>query len=114
VAIARREKMPAYFVCTMTIHDPETYRKYTALTPPIVARYGAKFLTRGDLVTTHEGDEFTERMVILEFPDRAAAEAWHNDPEYQEASKFRRAASTTHAVAGRAIRHSDPGPQVVR
>lgn len=85
--------MAAYFFCTMTIHDPETYRKYTALTPAIVARHGGRFLTRGDLVTTHEGDTFGERMVLLEFPDRAAAEAWYNDPDYQEASRFRRASS---------------------
>ena len=74
--------MAAYFVCTMSIHDPATYRKYTALTPPTVARHGGKFLTRGDLVTTHEGDPFTERMVLLDFPDRAAALAWYNDPDY--------------------------------
>jgi uncharacterized protein (DUF1330 family) len=85
--------MPAYFVCTMRIHDPETYKKYTALTPAIVARHGGKFLTRGDEVSTAEGEKFTERMVIIEFPDRAAAEAWYNDPEYQKASEFRRAAS---------------------
>ena len=85
--------MAAYFFCTMTIHDPETYRKYTAQTPAIVARHGGKFLTRGDLVTTHEGETFDERMVLLEFPDRAAAEAFYNDPDYQEASKFRRASS---------------------
>jgi len=85
--------MAAYFVCTMRISDPETYRKYTALTPPIVARHGGRFLTRGDEVTTSEGETFTDRMVIIEFPDRAAAEAWYSDPDYQEASKFRRAAS---------------------
>ncbi len=85
--------MPAYFICTMKIYDPETYRKYTDLTPAILARHGGKFLTRGDLVTTHEGDPFTERMVILEFPDRASAEAWCNDPDYQAASKYRRASS---------------------
>lgn len=85
--------MPAYFVCTMRVHDPETYRKYTAQTPAIVARHGGKFLTRGDEVTTHEGETFTERMVIIEFPDRAAAEAWYNDPAYQKVSEFRRAAS---------------------
>ena len=85
--------MAAYFFCTMTIHDPETFRKYTALTPPIVARYGGKYLTRGDLVTTPEGEPFAERMVLLEFPDRAAAEAWYNDPAYQDASRFRRASS---------------------
>lgn len=86
--------MPAYFICTMKVHDPETYRLYTAETPGTLARYGGRFLTRGDEVTTAEGPEFDERMVILEFPDRAAAMAWHNDPEYQRLSAFRRAAST--------------------
>jgi uncharacterized protein (DUF1330 family) len=85
--------LAAYFVCTMRIHDPETYKKYTALTPAIVARHGGRFLTRGDKVTTHEGETFTERMVLIEFPDRTAAEAWYNDPAYQKASEFRRAAS---------------------
>ncbi len=85
--------MAAYFVCTMTIDDPETFRKYTALTPAIVARHGGKFLTRGDAVTTHEGETFGERMVLIEFPDRAAAEAWYADPDYQAASRFRRASS---------------------
>jgi len=85
--------MAAYFVCTMTIHDPETYRKYTALTPALVARHGGKFLTRGDPVTTHEGEIFEERLVLLEFPDRAAAEAWYSDPDYQDAARFRRASS---------------------
>ncbi|MDX1488822.1 MAG: DUF1330 domain-containing protein, partial [Acidiferrobacterales bacterium] len=74
--------------------DPETYRKYTALTPATVARHGGRFLTRGDEVTTHEGEAFTERMVIIEFPNRAAAEAWYNDPDYQKASEFRRAAAS--------------------
>jgi uncharacterized protein (DUF1330 family) len=85
--------MAAYFVCTMTIHDPETYRKYTARTPAIVARHGGRFLTRGDPVTTHEGEHFEERLVLLEFPDRVAAEAWYNDSEYQNVSRFRRASS---------------------
>jgi uncharacterized protein (DUF1330 family) len=85
--------LAAFFVCTMRVHDPETYRKYTALTPAIVARHGGKFLTRGDEITTAEGEPFTERMVIIEFPDRAAAQAWYNDPDYQTASEFRRAAS---------------------
>jgi uncharacterized protein (DUF1330 family) len=85
--------MSAYFFCTMTIHDAETYRKYTAFTPATLARHSGKFLTRGDTVTTYEGDTFEERMVLLEFPDHAAAEAWYNDPEYQDLSKLRRASS---------------------
>ncbi|MEM7022606.1 MAG: DUF1330 domain-containing protein [Pseudomonadota bacterium] len=105
--------MPAYFVCTMSIHDPETYRKYTALTPPTVARHGGRFLTRGDEVTTAEGDPFTERMVLLEFPDKAAAMAWYNDADYQSAAAFRRAASTGRMILqeGRG-NTADPDPKV--
>jgi len=85
--------LAAYMVCTMRIHDPETYRKYTALTPATLARYGGRFLTRGDEVITAEGEPFTERMVILEFKDQATALAWYRDEEYQSASLFRRASS---------------------
>ncbi len=85
--------MPAYMIATMTIHDPETYKKYTDRTPALVARHQGEFLTRGDAVTTLEGAPFLERMVIIRFPDKAHAEALFSDPEYQEAAKYRRAAS---------------------
>ena len=78
--------MAAYFICTMTIHDPETYRKYTALTPATVARYDGRFLTRGDTVQTVEGPTFTERLVLIEFSDRDTALAWYNDADYQSAA----------------------------
>ena len=85
--------MAAYFICTMTVHDPETYKKYTALTPATVERHGGRFLTRGDEVLTTEGPVFTERLVLIEFPDKASALAWYHDADYQSASAFRRAAS---------------------
>ncbi len=49
--------MPAYVLSMMTIHDPETYRKYTDRTPPVVKKYGGQFLTRGEPVTCQEGEE---------------------------------------------------------
>jgi uncharacterized protein (DUF1330 family) len=86
--------MPAYVVAMMAIHDQETYRKYTNRTPPIVKKYGGKFLTRGEPVVTLEGEPYTDRMVILEFPSRARVEEWIADPAYQEAMVFRHASST--------------------
>lgn len=106
--------MPAYMVCTMRITDPQTYREYTALTPAIVKRHGGRFLTRGDEVVTVEGETFTDRMVILEFPDQATAQAWYDDPAYQDASQFRRAASSAGRMmlqTGRA-NTGDPDPIV--
>ncbi len=105
--------MAAYFICTMIVDDPETYRKYTALTPATVARYGGKFLTRGDDVLTVEGPAFDERLVILEFPDRATALAWYNDADYQSAAEFRRASSSGRMILqeGR-VNTKDPDPKV--
>ena len=105
--------MPAYFYCTMTVHDPETYRKYTALPPATIARHGGRFLTRGDPVQTVEGPSFTERMVLIEFPDEKSALAWYNDADYQSASEFRRLASKGRMIlqSGR-DNTSNPDPKV--
>ena len=85
--------MPAYVIAMMSIHDPKTYKKYTDLTPPIVKRHGGKFLTRGEKVTTIEGEEYTARMVILEFPSEDHVQAWFADPDYVKAKVWRHAAS---------------------
>ena len=86
--------MPAYVIAMMNIHDPETYRKYTDKTPPTVKKYGGKFLTRGEPVTTLEGEQYLDRMVILEFPTQKHVEQWLNDPDYQAAAVYRHASST--------------------
>lgn len=90
--------MPAYVLSMMTINDAETYRKYTDKTPPTVKRHGGKFLTRGEPVTCLENTSYEGRLVILEFPSKAHAEAWYADPDYQEAVTFRKAASTMHML----------------
>lgn len=90
--------MPAYVLSMMSIHDAETYRKYTDRTPPTVKKHGGRFLTRGEPVTCLENTSYDGRLVILEFPSKAHAEAWYNDPDYQEAVAFRQAASTMHML----------------
>lgn len=86
--------MAAYVVSMMSIQDPVTYKKYTDRTPPIVERYGGKFLARGGDITTLEGKPYQDRMVILEFPSKQSVLDWMADPEYQEARIFRHASST--------------------
>lgn len=90
--------MAAYFVALMSVHDAETYREYTDRTPPTVKKYGGRFLTRGEPVSTVEGEPYEGRMVLLEFPSKADVESWFADPDYQEAMEFRHAASTMHML----------------
>ena len=85
--------MSAFMIATVRIHDPETYKDYTALTPATIAAHGGKFVVRGGQIDTLEGEPFEERLVILEFPSRQAAHDWYNSPEYQAAAKIRQAAS---------------------
>ena len=104
--------MPTYVISMMAIHDPDTYRKYTDRSPSIVKKYQGKFLTRGEPVTTLEGETYTDRMVILEFPSKTHVEAWIADPDYQEAMVFRHASSTMRMLlvqeGGENIEDPDP------
>lgn len=85
--------MPAYVLSMMSIIDPERFRKYTDKTPPTVAKYGGRFLARGNPVETLEGEAYKGRLVILEFPNAQAAKDCCSDPLYQELSEHRREAS---------------------
>ncbi|MBT5642745.1 DUF1330 domain-containing protein [Candidatus Bathyarchaeota archaeon] len=106
--------MPAYVIAMMAIHDPETYRKYTDLTPPTVKEYGGRFLTRGEPVTTLEGEPYEHRMVILEFPSQAHVQAWIKDPDYQEAMMYRHASSIMERllVQEGGMNNEDPDPKL--
>jgi uncharacterized protein (DUF1330 family) len=52
-------------------------------------------------------------MVLLEFPDRETAMAWHGDAEYQAAAVFRRAASSVRILLQESSGNTkDPNPKV--
>ena len=106
--------MPAYVVAMMSVHDADIYRKYTDRTPAVIKRHGGRFLTRGEPVTSLEGTSYEGRMVLLEFPSRANVDAWFADPEYQEAMKYRHAASTMHVLVVQECKSQtgDPDPHL--
>ena len=85
--------MSVYLDCTVRVDDPETYKKYTAKTPAIIAKHGGRFLVRGGPVETVEGPEFRDRLVVLEFPSTEAVKTFCASPEYGEVRKIRQAAS---------------------
>ncbi len=105
--------MTVYVLSMMSIDDPETYRKYTDRTPPIVASYGGKFLARGGKVTTIEGEPYQDRLVVLEFPSEQAVNDWLADPAYQEAVVFRHASSQARILMIEADNNTlDPDPKL--
>jgi uncharacterized protein (DUF1330 family) len=51
---------------------------------PMIAKYGGRHLTKGGSHKLPEGGHWRPvRVVIVEFPDMAASNAWCTAPEYQ-------------------------------
>jgi uncharacterized protein (DUF1330 family) len=85
--------MAAYLIAQIRIHDPETFKKYSAAVPATIAQYGGKYHVRGGAVTPKEGNWNPNRVIVLEFPDMAALNRWYDSPEYQKIIGIRFAAA---------------------
>jgi uncharacterized protein (DUF1330 family) len=77
--------MPAYWVSAYrSISNPDALAAYAKLAGPALSAAGGKFLARGTPAHTYENG-VKQRLVIIEFPSVAAAQAAHDSPGYQEA-----------------------------
>jgi uncharacterized protein (DUF1330 family) len=90
--------MKAYLVLDLAVNDFGCFRKYIAEIPAFIAKHSGKYIVEGAQPTTIEGDWKPDRMVILEFPERAKAEAFLGDPEIQELFKVRHNTTTSKLV----------------
>ena len=75
--------MAAYVIADIEVHDPEAIREYQKQVPDTLAPYGGRYLVRGGASDTVEGGWQAKRVIVLEFPDMAAAKAWYASPAYQ-------------------------------
>jgi len=73
----------AYLIGHIAVTHPEGYAEYARQVPDTIHRHGGRYIVRGGDATELEGAAPAERHVVLEFPSRAAAQAWYDSPEYQ-------------------------------
>lgn len=85
--------MAAYLIGLIEVTDPKQYAQYTQRTPEVIARFGGRFIVRGGKSLTLEGPQEKRRIVVIEFPDFARAEAFYRSAEYQQAKVFREGAA---------------------
>jgi uncharacterized protein (DUF1330 family) len=81
--------MAAYLVSTIEVRDPIGYEEYRKLVPPILAKYGGRFVVRGGVTEYKEGDWRPRRVVIVEFESLEKARAFYDSPEYTHAKHVR-------------------------
>jgi len=95
--------MSAYLIALVDIRDPEAYRAYAARTPAIIAKYGGRLLVRGGETATLEGEPFSGRLVIVEFPTLEHVKEFYASPEYRDAKLLREGVSTARFLAAQGI-----------
>jgi uncharacterized protein (DUF1330 family) len=75
-----------WITCYREIKDADKVAAYAKLAAPALAKYGVRYLARGNPAATFEAG-LEARTVMSEFPSVERAIAAHNGPEYQEALK---------------------------
>lgn len=90
--------MKAYGIFQETVKDEATFAEYRKLVMPTLAAHDGKFVVRGGALSVVEGEWPHPRLVIIEFPSRAAAENWYLSPEYQAILPMRLKSAVGNAV----------------
>ena len=76
--------MAVYWIGAHEIIDPMVFQDYLRQVVPLIERFGGRYLTKtGSMQILEKAAWRPDRVVIVEFSDRAAFDAWYNSPEYQ-------------------------------
>ncbi|MCB8882104.1 DUF1330 domain-containing protein [Acidisoma cellulosilytica] len=86
----------AYVLAQITVDDAAAYAAsgYMSMVEAAVAAFGGRYVIRGGAPEALEGEPGRERTVLLEFPSREAARAWHGSDLYAPAITLRQSLST--------------------
>ena len=95
--------MSVYCILDVDIKDPERYREYMLRAKPLIDAAGGRYLTRGGEHKVYEGNWQPTRLVLVEFPTAADAEAFYRSEAYQEAKAIRQSCSETCMVVVQGI-----------
>jgi uncharacterized protein (DUF1330 family) len=90
--------MKAFVIAAETIKDEAMFASYRKEVPATLEAFGGKFITRGGDLQVLEGEWPHPRLVVIEFPSRAAAEGWYSSADYQKVISLRHRSSVGNLV----------------
>ena len=91
--------MAAFIIASVLVTDDNWVPEYAARVHEIAAKHGGKYLSRSGNIEVLEGnsDELT-LIALIQFPNKEAAKAFANDPEYAPFGKARKAGAKSTLV----------------
>jgi uncharacterized protein (DUF1330 family) len=83
----------AYVVGQVTVKNLAKWDEYRARVPQTLAPWGAELVFRGKQVAALAGENPHPDIVVIRFPDAAAADNWFKSPAYQSLIPLREQAA---------------------
>jgi uncharacterized protein (DUF1330 family) len=90
--------MAAYVLVDIEVTDQGAYDDYRRQVPPLVEKYGGKYLVRGGDMEILEGDWTPKRLVVIEFPSIEMAKGFYDSQEYAPLKAMRIGATNSNMV----------------
>lgn len=81
--------MTAYLIANVDVRDRDMFEAYRERVPPVIEKFGGRYLVRGGELHPVEGNLGLKRLVVLEFPSMEAARRFYDSPDYAPLLKLR-------------------------
>ncbi len=90
--------MPVHVIIDIKVINRDLYKEYLEKVPPIVKKFGGRYIARSENITAISGNWRPERVIILEFESTEQVATWLKSPEYAEVAYLRENSTVSNAV----------------
>lgn len=90
--------MAAYLLIQATIEDMAAFKRYTAVVPQLVQKYGGQYVVMESNHVLLEGKHKPGSVVLSTWPDEAAAQKFWQSDEYSAAKQLRHGSGQFHVM----------------
>jgi uncharacterized protein (DUF1330 family) len=96
--------MTVYIIAQLKFTRRELYDRYQSRFAGVFRKFKGKLLVADEHPVVMEGSWGRDKVVIMEFPDDAAAQEFQTSPEYQEIAVDRKAGADAVVLTVRGFR----------
>ena len=87
--------MSVYIIADMEVKDQSAYSDLQKLVPPIMEKYGGRYLVRGGEIISGGEEWGLSRISLIEFPSAAKAREYFSSDDYAPIAAIRYKAAET-------------------
>jgi uncharacterized protein (DUF1330 family) len=85
-------------IIDVEVIDPEMYAEYVEKVPPIIKKFGGRYLAHSRMITPLARDWDPEEIIILEFPSSEHITRWLMSKEHMPLAEMRRKSTNAQAI----------------